>query len=90
VETNDIVVHAIQHLPSEAFMRRCIDQFDRLHQEGASNPRVMAISVHPYLTGVPHRVGYFEKLLDYIMQHEKVAWMTGAEIATWYKNATAA
>ncbi len=90
VETNDIVVHAIQHLPSDAFMRRCIDQFDRLHQEGESNPRVMAISVHPYLTGVPHRIGYFEKLLDYIMQHEKVAWMTGAEIATWYKNATAA
>ncbi len=85
VETNDIVVHAVQHLPSDAFMRRCIDQFDRLYQDADSNVRVMAISLHPYLTGVPHRIGYFEKLIDHIMGHDKVAWMKGEEIAAWYK-----
>jgi peptidoglycan/xylan/chitin deacetylase (PgdA/CDA1 family) len=88
VETNDIVVHAVQQLPSDAFMRRTIDQFDRLYQDGATNARVMAISVHPYLTGVPHRIGYFEKLIDHIMGHDKVAWMTGEEIAAWYRAAT--
>ena len=35
VETNDIVIHALQHLPSEQFLRRCTDQFDRLYLEGA-------------------------------------------------------
>ena len=35
VETNDIVIHALQHLPSEQFLKRCTDQFDRLYLEGA-------------------------------------------------------
>lgn len=89
VETNDIVVHAIQHLPSDAFKKRCIDQFTRLYAEGADNARVMAISVHPYLTGVPHRIGYFEETLDFVLGHDGVALMTGAEIADWYSAATA-
>lgn len=87
VETNDIVVHAVQHMPSNAFMQRCVDQFDRLYEDGESNARVMAISVHPYLTGVPHRIGYFEKLLDHMLTHDKVAWMKGEEIADWYRGA---
>lgn len=86
VETNDIVVHALQHMPSDAFMRRCVDQFDRLYREGESNVRVMAVSVHPYLTGVPHRIGYFEKLLDHMLAHDSVAWMKGEEIADWYRD----
>jgi allantoinase len=88
VETNDIVVHAVQHLPSDAFLRRCIDQFDRLYRDGEANARVMAISLHPYLSGVPHRIGYLEKLLDHIAGHERVALMTGEEIADWYRRAT--
>lgn len=88
LETNDIVVHAVQQLPSDAFMQRCIAQFDQLHLDGASNARVMAISLHPYLTGVPHRFGYFEKALDHILARPEVAWMTGAEIADWYRAAT--
>ncbi len=89
VETNDIVVHAVQQQPSDAFKARCIDQFDRLYQEGAENARVMAISTHPYLTGVPHRIKYFEELLGYIARHEDVAVMTGADIAKWYRTASA-
>ena len=87
VETNDIVVHAIQHLPSDGLMRRAMDQFDRLYREGEGNVRVMAVSLHPYLTGVPHRIGYFEKLLDHICGHDKVALMTGEDISAWYRRA---
>jgi hypothetical protein len=46
----------------------------------------MAISVHPYLTGVPHRILFFEKLLDYILGHEDVEIMTGKDIHGWYTN----
>jgi allantoinase len=89
VETNDIVVHAIQHLPSDAFKKRATDHFDRLYQEGAENARVMAISVHPYLSGVPHRIRFFEELLDYLRQHREAAILSGAEIAEWYRGAAA-
>jgi len=85
VETNDIAVYALQGHTSPEFLNRGRDQFDRLYAEGADNARIMAISVHPYITGVPHRIGYLEQLLDYVRGHDQVAWMTGAEIGTWYR-----
>jgi allantoinase len=85
VETNDIVIHALQHLPSDQFLKRCTDQFDRLYLEGAGNARVMAISIHPYITGVPHRIKYVEELLDYVIGHDGVALMTASEIGDWYR-----
>ena len=85
VETNDIAVHALQGHPASEFLTRGRDQFDRLHAEGAENARVMAISVHPYITGVPHRIGYLEALLDHIKGAEGVAWMTASEIGDWYR-----
>jgi allantoinase len=86
VETNDIVIHALQHLPSDQFLKRCTDQFDRLYLEGAGNARVMAISIHPYITGVPHRIKYVEELLDYVIGHDGVALMTASEIGDWYRD----
>jgi len=85
VETNDIVVHALQHMTSDQFLRRGIDQFDRLYLEGQENARVMAISIHPYITGVPHRIKYLEQLLDYVIGHDGVALMTASEIGDWYR-----
>ncbi len=48
-------------------------------------PRVMAISIHPYITGVPHRIKYLEQLLDYVISHDGVALMTASEIGDWYR-----
>jgi allantoinase len=84
VEMNDIAMMVLQHHPSEEWLRRGVDQFDRLYAEGESSARVMAISVHPYITGVPHRIGYLEKLYEYILQRPGVAMWTGEQILDWY------
>ncbi len=86
VEINDVVMTAIQHQPSDEIYRRGKDQFDRLYQEGATIPRVMAISIHPYLTGAPHRIKYLEMLYDHILGHKDVVMWTGAEILDWYRS----
>jgi len=80
-----VVMSAVQQQPSDEILRRGKDQFDRLYLEGAKAPRVMAISIHPYLTGVPHRIKYLEALYDYILGHEGVVMWTGAEILDWYR-----
>jgi allantoinase len=46
---------------------------------------VMALAVHPYISGVPHRVKYFEAVYDYIAKHEGVWLTTGEEICAWHK-----
>ncbi len=88
VEINDVVMSAIEQQPSDEIFRRGRDQFDRLYQDGAKTPRVMAISIHPYLTGVPHRIKYLEALYDHILTHEDVVMWTGAEILDWYRAET--
>jgi peptidoglycan/xylan/chitin deacetylase (PgdA/CDA1 family) len=87
VEMNDIAMMALQNHPSEEWLRRGIDQFDRLYQEGESSARVMAISVHPYITGVPHRIGYLDKLYAYIASRPGVMLWTGEQILDWYQQA---
>ena len=59
-------------------------QFDVLYREGAESGRVMAIALHPYLTGVPHRIDAFDAALGYICNHERVWKATGSEIARHY------
>jgi peptidoglycan/xylan/chitin deacetylase (PgdA/CDA1 family) len=84
VEMNDIAMMALQHHPSEEWLRRGIDTFDRLYQDGEKQPRVMAISVHPYITGVPHRIAYLERLYEYIAQRPGVCLWKGEEILDWF------
>jgi peptidoglycan/xylan/chitin deacetylase (PgdA/CDA1 family) len=85
VEINDVVISAVQQQPSDEIYRRGSDQFDRLYLDGAKAPRIMAIAIHPYLSGVPHRIKYLEMLYDHILSHENVVMWTGAEILDWYQ-----
>lgn len=88
VEMNDIAMMVLQNHSSEEWLRRGIDQFDRLYAEAQNGMRVMAISVHPYITGVPHRIGYLEKLYEHILQRPGVKMWTGEQILDWYVRAS--
>ena len=84
LEINDVVMTSVQVHTSDEILRRGKLQFDRLYQETDENTKIMTISVHPYLTGVPHRILFFEQLLDYILSHDGIEIMTGKEICNWY------
>ena len=84
VEMNDIAMMVLQNHPASEWLRRGIDQFDRLYAEGEKSARVMAISVHPYITGVPHRIAYLERLYEYLGQRPGVLMWTGEQILDWY------
>jgi len=60
-------------------------QFDTLYREGATSGRVMHIAVHPYLIGMPYRIGALDAALKYICKHKKVWKATGSEIARHYR-----
>ncbi|MBV9078158.1 MAG: polysaccharide deacetylase family protein [Methylobacteriaceae bacterium] len=89
VECNDIPVLAIQHQPAEEFARRCLAQLDRLAAEARSDrplggAKVMSFAIHPYLTGVPHRIGVVEALLDALLARDDVLLWQGRDIRDWY------
>ena len=84
-EINDVSLMAVARHESEEMLRRGIRQFDRLYRESAEIVRIMSISVHPYLSGVPHRIGLVEELLTYIQGQPGVLFWTGEQILDWYR-----
>lgn len=86
VEINDIPMMLLQNHSASEFYDRGVAQIDRLWQESETIPRVMAISVHPYITGAPHRIAMFEQLLAYVQSKPGVVIQTGADINDWYRS----
>lgn len=72
-------------LEAEEFVRSVKDQFDRLYADSEETGLVMALPLHPYVMGQPHRVRLLDDLFDYILSHDGVWQATGAEIADWYR-----
>jgi hypothetical protein len=40
--------------------------------------------VHPYITGVPHRIGWLAQLYEHIRRQPGVLLWTGEQILDWY------
>ncbi len=83
-EINDKPAFERQLRTAAEFHEMICRQFDVLYREGAQSGRVMAIALHPYLTGVPHRIDAFDAALAYICRHKHVWLATGSEIARHY------
>jgi allantoinase len=84
MQLNDKSAIERRFVSADGFRQMICDQFDVLYREGAESGRVMAIAIHPYLIGVPHRIGAFDRALEYICSHQRVWKATGAEIARHY------
>jgi peptidoglycan/xylan/chitin deacetylase (PgdA/CDA1 family) len=87
VEINDITMMIVQHHESEYLLRRAVDQFDRLYAEGSKRAKVMALAVHPYISGQPHRIKYLEAIYEHARRFEGVLYWTGEQIFDWYMSA---
>ena len=70
------------------FAQQVIDQFDFLHREaGREGGRIMAVSLHPWVIGQPHRIGALEQALDHIVAAPGVWNASGDEIVQAWRAA---
>jgi allantoinase len=44
----------------------------------------MAIPLHPFIIGLPYRIRYLDKALEYICSHGRGLATTAGEVADWY------
>ncbi len=89
-ECNDVAMMLIQHHKASEYYDRAIDQFEQIYNDAAHSARVMALSVHPYIMGAPHRLKYFRNVLARLSEYRDVLWWTGEEILDWYLAQSAA
>jgi len=88
-ECNDVAMMLIQHHKASEYRDRAIDQFEQLYADAATSARVMALVVHPYIMGAPHRLRYLREALQHIAGKPGVIFRTGEEILDWYQAAKA-
>jgi peptidoglycan/xylan/chitin deacetylase (PgdA/CDA1 family) len=86
LEINDKPAFDTWRMTPSEFADMAIRQFDVLAQEGAEEPRVLGIALHPYLIGVPHRIESLRRMLGHMRSRDDIWWATGSEIATRYRN----
>jgi len=85
IELNDMPLFNNPSIGIDEFYRRICETFDVLYEEGARNGRVMAIALHPFLIGAPHRIRTLDRALSYIAAHGSVWFATGSEIIDAYR-----
>ena len=64
----------MNNLHSEAsYVEQIKDAFDFLYRESATEGgRILALAIHPWMLGQPHRIGKLEEVLEYILGHDDV------------------
>lgn len=87
-ECNDVAMMLIQHHSAAEYKNRAIDQFEQLYADARQSARVMALVVHPYIMGAPHRLRYFREALEHIQSRSDVLFWTGEQILDWYLSLT--
>jgi len=88
-EINDSPFLHTRNHTVEQFVAAIKRQFDTLYAEGAQSARVMAICLHPYLIGVPHRIAGLSEAMSYIAAHDGVWFATGSEIVRAWRESGA-
>jgi allantoinase len=83
-ECNDVAMMLIQHHKASEYADRALDQFEQLYADAADAARIMAIVIHPYIMGAPHRTKYFRRIFEVMRGRSDVAFMTGEQILDWY------
>ena len=85
-DIDDYQILINNHHTEDDFRDALIDQFDTLYREsGDAGSRVMAISLHPWITGQPYRIGALEAALDHMLGRRGVWAATGCEIVDAWK-----
>lgn len=86
IEINDLPQFMRMGRTAEEFAEMIRRQFDTLYRESVDSRsgRVMAICLHPFVIGVPHRIGALDDALKYIGGHDGVWKATGSQIIEHY------
>jgi allantoinase len=74
----------IQHHKASEYRDRALDRFEQIYADAKDSARVMALVLHPYIMGAPHRLKYFRAAIETIRRKEDVVFWTGAQIRDWF------
>jgi peptidoglycan/xylan/chitin deacetylase (PgdA/CDA1 family) len=88
VELNDLGLFLFRNVSGPEFVQIVKDQFDQLYADAEHSGRVMALALHPFVTGQAFRRKYLDQALAYLAAQPGIWLTTSDEIAEHYRRAT--
>jgi allantoinase len=83
-EINDLMLSA-RGTTGPEFVQIVKDQYEQLHADAARSGRVMALALHPFVTGQAFRAKYFGQALKFLSGQPDIWLTTSDEIARHYQ-----
>jgi len=84
VELNDLGLFA-KGTTGPEFVQIVKDQYEQLHADSEHSGRVMALALHPFVTGQPFRAKYLDQALEFLAAQPDIWLTTSDEIADHYR-----
>lgn len=72
-------------LPDD-YARAIVEAFDVLHHDGATSGRVLALHLHPWISGQAFRAESIERALAHLKSRSDVWWASPGEIVDWCRS----
>ena len=89
VELDDLGLFLFRNASGPEFVQVVKDQFAQLYADAEHSGRVMALALHPFVTGQAFRHRYLDQALAYLAAQPGIWLATSDEIAEHYRRATA-
>jgi allantoinase len=77
-EANDANAIVVRRMTAEHFADLIIDQFDEMLLQAKDTALVCSISLHPHVSGQPHRLRHLRRAFAHIAQQRTRIWTTRA------------
>jgi peptidoglycan/xylan/chitin deacetylase (PgdA/CDA1 family) len=84
LDTNDMKFWTAPALTPEQWLAYAVETFEVLHEEGATQLRMMSLGVHLRIIGRPGRIRAFERFIEHVRRRPGVWIATRLEIARWW------
>ncbi|MCI0794949.1 MAG: polysaccharide deacetylase family protein [Chloroflexi bacterium] len=85
LEMDDVNALADRRVDVDRYAQMLKEGFDTLYEDGATNARLLALHLHPWLIGQPFRIGYLDDALGHMVRRQGVWAASGGEIVDWYR-----
>ncbi|GIL25101.1 polysaccharide deacetylase family protein [Actinocatenispora comari] len=85
VELNDLGLFGGKSTTGPEFVQIVRDQYEQLRADAAGSGRVMALALHPFVTGQPFRAKYLDQALAYLAAQPDIWLTTSDDIARHYR-----
>jgi allantoinase len=85
-EISDRQILINNHHTEDSFYTQVCDQYDVFSEESKSHGgRVLSLTLTPYISGLPFRIGTVEEIFKYVMGQDQTTSMTGSQICKLLK-----